>query len=261
MASSASRVGQLKSQGVYGDSPKGISSKKKVAGGESKSDLRKKQRRLTVMGAGDAAGLADDLAGLSVGEEGMKAGAGVNVVASYAGVSKKGYQPYNPRKKNQDALVMEEDAATGSLMLCVYDGHGQVGELVSQYFRDRFSKMVFKHAEFPHNAELAMEATCAVLEKKLLKDTSIDTEFSGTTAVMSVITGNVLKVSNIGDSRIILGTDVNGTLKPTEISDDQKPERPDEKKRILERGGRVFAVQVGLWIRCMDASVTISQLN
>lgn len=31
-----------------------------------------------------------------------------SVVRAYAGVSKKGYAPYNPRKRNQDAIVIEE---------------------------------------------------------------------------------------------------------------------------------------------------------
>lgn len=51
---------------------------------------------------------------------------------SYAGFSKKGYAPYNPRKHNQDAIIMAEDASTGSLFLAVMDGHGEVGEKVAQ---------------------------------------------------------------------------------------------------------------------------------
>ena len=34
------------------------------------------------------------------------AGKGSVVVTDYAGETKKGYAPYNPRKKNQDALAM-----------------------------------------------------------------------------------------------------------------------------------------------------------
>ena len=33
-------------------------------------------------------------------------------VVSYAGHSKKGYAPYNPRKKNQDSLLLSEDSAS-----------------------------------------------------------------------------------------------------------------------------------------------------
>ena len=44
------------------------------------------------------------------------------VVNSYGGYSKKGYAPYNPKKKNQDVLVMAEDPRTRSLLLSVMDG-------------------------------------------------------------------------------------------------------------------------------------------
>ena len=40
------------------------------------------------------------------------------------GVSKKGYAPYNPRKKNQDALHMLEDTTTGTQAILVLDGPG-----------------------------------------------------------------------------------------------------------------------------------------
>lgn len=65
----------------------------------------------------------------------------VCVLRSYAGFSKKGYAPYNPRKHNQDALIMAEDASTGSLFLAVMDGHGEVGEKVAQVgARDQTAK-------------------------------------------------------------------------------------------------------------------------
>lgn len=34
------------------------------------------------------------------------------VVATYKGKSKKGYAPYNPKKANQDAMIMLEHAET-----------------------------------------------------------------------------------------------------------------------------------------------------
>ena len=34
--------------------------------------------------------------------------------------------------KNQDALVMADDPATNTLVLCVLDGHGEHGDAVTQ---------------------------------------------------------------------------------------------------------------------------------
>ncbi len=74
-------------------------------------------------------------------------------------------------------------------------------------------------------------------------DTSIDTEFSGTTFVVGVLRGNQLWVANIGDSRIILGKQTSKGIEEQEVSIDHKPDRPDEQKRIESCGGRVFAVE------------------
>lgn len=48
---------------------------------------------------------------------------------------------------------------------------------------------------------------------------------------------------NIGDSRITRGYLASGKIIAEEISHDHKPESPEEKARIIARGGRVFAVE------------------
>ena len=55
--------------------------------------------------------LVDGLEALDVGDDGGGDSGGAEksdegVITQLAGVSKKGYAPYNPRKKNQDALAM-----------------------------------------------------------------------------------------------------------------------------------------------------------
>jgi len=183
------------------------------------------------------------------------------VVAAYAGVSKKGYAPYNPQKKNQDSLVMREEAKTGSLMLGVLDGHGEHGDLVSQYFRDRLPDLIFSDRHYPQRMEKAMVSHFDGLEQRLLDEPAIDSEFSGTTAVVGVIHEDVLKVANIGDSRLIIGKLArDNSMAAVEVSIDQKPDRADEEERIRKKGGRVFAVQYDdgvdgparVWLKDMD---------
>ena len=53
-------------------------------------------------------------------------------VGIYAGKSQKGYIPYNPRKVNQDYLLMYEDSSTGTLLLGTFDGHGEHGHCISE---------------------------------------------------------------------------------------------------------------------------------
>ncbi|KAH8053616.1 protein serine/threonine phosphatase [Aureococcus anophagefferens] len=77
------------------------------------------------------------------------------------GLSKKGYAPYNPRKKNQDALAMAEDPATATQAILVLDGHGEAGDLVSGYYKEKYLDEVFAHAAWPGDVEgMKRVATC-----------------------------------------------------------------------------------------------------
>lgn len=183
---------------------------------------------------------------------------GTNAIASYAGLSKKGYAPYNPRKKNQDSMIIKHHADTKSLLLCVLDGHGEAGDGVSNFIREKLPAEIFKHEKFActgdlkvdaANIQVAISQSLNTVEKAILRDPSVDTEFSGTTAVVAVIRENLLVVGNVGDSRITRGystaPDASGATRIAceAVSDDHKPDREDEKARIVASGGRVFAVE------------------
>jgi len=165
-------------------------------------------------------------------------------VTDYCGVSKKGHAPYNPRKKNQDALIMADDPNTNSLVLCVLDGHGEHGDGVSQTFRDNLTKEMFNHPDWATDLKTATADAIAKCERNLLRNYRIDSEFSGTTLSMAVIRGNHVTGVNIGDSRVILAkAEGSGSITPQDITFDHKPDTPKEKERILACGGRVFAVE------------------
>jgi serine/threonine protein phosphatase PrpC len=164
-------------------------------------------------------------------------------VTEYSGVSKKGHAPYNPRKKNQDALIMADDPQTNSLILCVLDGHGEHGDGVSQTFRDSLATEMFNHPAWATDLKTATADAIAKCERNLLRNYRIDSEFSGTTLSMAIIRGNHVTGVNIGDSRVILGKEEAGRLVAQEITYDHKPDSPKEKERILACGGRVFAVE------------------
>ncbi|OQR84440.1 protein phosphatase 2C [Achlya hypogyna] len=239
-------------------SPKGISQKKPT----TEENVHLARRRLSVVSDNT---LVEGLANVTTADpEGVQDG--TSSIGCYAGVSKKGYAPYNPRKKNQDSMVMNFDPVTKSLLLGVFDGHGEAGDGVSQFFKNHFPEELFKHASFAatgdlakdsegikgmhppigdtlREAEAAVTAAMNAVEKRVLRDQSIDTEFSGSTGVVSIIRDKLLVVGNIGDSRITRGFMQNGVMVAEPVSDDHKPDRPNEKARILAAGGRVFAVE------------------
>jgi len=117
-------------------------------------ELNKTRRRLSVVSDNK---LVEGLSGLQQGDSEVTGGAQKGWISSYAGVSKKGYAPYNPRKKNQDILIMQEHAETGSLLLAVFDGHGEAGDAVSQFFRKELPPTLFSHPRFIDTSEKGVE--------------------------------------------------------------------------------------------------------
>jgi serine/threonine protein phosphatase PrpC len=167
---------------------------------------------------------------------------------TFSGVSVKGIAPYNPDKQNQDSLVLHQ-LPTGEVVLSVFDGHGEEGKTVSNHFQKRIPKCLANCKLFaqPETTGQAIKDALERSEKEIVDDVHVDTTLSGTTGVVGVIRGQRLYVANIGDSRAVFGVqDPNGTSKAylaRDITVDHKPDLPDEKKRIQEVGGRVFAVK------------------
>uniref|UniRef100_A0A6S8ZMK7 PPM-type phosphatase domain-containing protein n=5 Tax=Ditylum brightwellii TaxID=49249 RepID=A0A6S8ZMK7_9STRA len=215
----------------------------------SKGVMKILRRRLTVTGESET---IDGVSKLSVKDAKKKEAEEVQAkyhttvrcaVTEYSGVSKKGHAPYNPRKKNQDALIMADDPATNTLILCVLDGHGEHGDGVSAVFRDALAAEMIKHPSWVTDVKKASADAIAKVEHSVIRNFRIDTEFSGTTLSMAIIRGNKITGVNIGDSRVIIGKDEGGKLVAEEFTHDHKPDTPKEQERILAAGGRVFAVE------------------
>jgi serine/threonine protein phosphatase PrpC len=80
-----------------------------------------------------------------------------------------------------------------------------------------------------------------------LIDTSIDSNFSGSTSVSVFLNENKIYCANVGDSRAILARCKNSQWQALALSRDQKPDDPTEMQRILKCGGRVEAFK-GIFI-------------
>lgn len=219
----------------------------KPSGNDDGSDIKQARRRLSVMSDNKLIEGIDSV-NLDAEEENSTApsapASGGFIVNSYGGYSKKGYAPYNPKKKNQDALVMAEDPKTRSLFLCVMDGHGEHGDKVSQNIKSKLANYLFKHPDFGGKMKVALAEVVARCEAELLRDTTIETDYSGTTFTCAVIRDNKITMANIGDSRTSLGyRNAEGGITGINLTIDHKPDLPVEKARIEATGGRVFAVE------------------
>ena len=60
---------------------------------------------------------------------------------------------------------------------------------------------------------------------------------------MAIIRGNEIIGVNVGDSRVIIGKEIDGDMTAEEFTHDNKPDLTKEKQRILGAGGQVFAVE------------------
>lgn len=152
-------------------------------------------------------------------------------------------------KVNQDSyLVIEKPNKISDFnVYSVLDGHGVVGHQVSSFVTKYFQAFFKKNKKIicidnendmyyrlkKGNYDILHRAFKHA-ERDVGKS-DIDANFSGTTCVMVFQVGERIICSNIGDSRAIMVK----AGKIIELSIDQKPNDPEEKKRIIECGGEV----------------------
>jgi serine/threonine protein phosphatase PrpC len=74
---------------------------------------------------------------------------------------------------------------------------------------------------------------------ELIEETDINCFFNGSTCVSVIYTPERLICPNIGDSRAVLGRNINNEWRAIELPRDHKPTEPDEELRIREHNGRI----------------------
>jgi len=164
----------------------------------------------------------------------------VEQAKKFVAISKKGFVPYNRGKVNQDSYFCDYnfDKNANCKLFGVADGHGEFGHLVSSLVARKIPKYL-RGFDYINNTEQAIHSACDKMVSTLRKS-NIDTTFSDTTLVFSLIVNDIVYTANIGDSRaIIVQQSEDGTLACKALSIDHKCEIPEEKERILAKGGRV----------------------
>jgi serine/threonine protein phosphatase PrpC len=77
--------------------------------------------------------------------------------------------------------------------------------------------------------------------KLSLNDLGIDAWFNGTTLNFVLFSNDILYCANVGDSRAVLYN----KEEVIQLSRDHKPDLEDEKRWVLEKGGKVYASNGG----------------
>eukprot|EP00557_Chaetoceros_sp_GSL56_P012392 CAMPEP_0176480538 /NCGR_PEP_ID=MMETSP0200_2-20121128/2332_1 /TAXON_ID=947934 /ORGANISM="Chaetoceros sp., Strain GSL56" /LENGTH=644 /DNA_ID=CAMNT_0017876667 /DNA_START=67 /DNA_END=2001 /DNA_ORIENTATION=- len=210
---------------------------------------------------------------------------GLNI--RYASMTKRGYYPEDVSKPNQDAFSHTSNFASqaSDAFFAVYDGHGRDGEKCAQYCRDMLPttlarvvkemKLELCRAEVDSSkekdrmftdmelAKIQVQHACTkshlMVNAGLREKGDIDDTLSGTTAVSVFVQGrlNRITISNVGDSRAILGRRVSregkgkmkissvdgaAAYKAIPLSRDQTPHSKVERKRVRSCGARILSL-------------------
>jgi serine/threonine protein phosphatase PrpC len=73
----------------------------------------------------------------------------------------------------------------------------------------------------------------------IINDDNVDSTFSGTTCSSLIFCPTKIISANVGDSRCVVGKFDGKNWKAKNLTRDHKPSEEDEKKRIIEKGGRI----------------------
>ena len=150
-------------------------------------------------------------------------------------------------KINQDRGLLtypfNEDAHMA--LFAVFDGHGSNGEQVSEYVMWKVQELLQYHMN-KDGANLHSVAEACLIRAfeetdRALVTSGVSAKVSGTAAVVCLIHKDTMWVANCGDSRAVLATREGSSnhFKVTALTEDQKPDNPEEEERILRMGGFV----------------------
>jgi len=167
----------------------------------------------------------------------------------------------------RDRYISNEPMEELGVYFGAFDGHGgaQVSELVSKQLHKtvlaHFRQKQVQPASRDEKIKEAVREAFSQMDKEILGLAERKHfELCGTTALVAMLHGNPklgtalrLVLAHIGDSRAVLCREVRAVA----LSEDHKPDRLDEKKRVERAGGLVLNVR-GAWRVAAPANLKAS---
>eukprot|EP00300_Choanocystis_sp_HF-7_P003393 c12601_g1_i2.p1 GENE.c12601_g1_i2~~c12601_g1_i2.p1 ORF type:complete len:312 (+),score=61.03 c12601_g1_i2:225-1160(+) len=142
-------------------------------------------------------------------------------------------------KENQDDFFIHDTITSGGSLFCVMDGHGVSGRQASTFVNKSLSNTLCSTDQLEAEPQKVMRLAFNKAHREL-QNSRVDCSCSGTTCVLAYLQKGRIICANAGDSRCVIGY---RSGKIVELSHDHKPDNPDERKRILQAGGRVEAMR------------------
>ena len=163
-------------------------------------------------------------------------------------------QGYRPHMQDDFSCSPSENIKGESFgFFGVFDGHGQHGEIVSQYCAEHFIHSFLERKTLRNSKVVTPDTIMTALGKTFVKFDSqlkeaalsfkppspegkkISFAFSGTTATVALVLQDLLIIANVGDSRTILCR--NGAVSFS--TTDHNPGIDIEDERIIAAGGKI----------------------
>ena len=167
-------------------------------------------------------------------------------------ICKKGFAGPGVKKTNQDNFFIYKNFLDNPdhIFLGVCDGHGMYGHDVSGYLVNHLPqnlntslmkdniKSISNSADYPKISNI-ISLTFVQTNINIVNDDNVESTFSGTTCSSLIFCPTKIISANVGDSRCVLGKFDGKNWKAKNLTRDHKPNEEDEKKRIIEKGGRI----------------------
>merc|ERR1740121_2999756 len=160
---------------------------------------------------------------------------------------KKGKKPESP---NQDSFFIMKVEGQCSIY-GVFDGHGHKGHDISNFIKDNLPKILLQQPKLSSDPLQALSLTFEKTQHLIVQATRLkmlDASQSGSTVsvIYHDLAENILHVAHVGDSRCVLGRlkqeapEEERVWDAVELTQDHKPNQPEERARIEAAGGRVI---------------------
>ena len=175
-------------------------------------------------------------------------------VSHLESICKVGYAGPGVKKKNQDNFFIYKNFLNNSdtIFLGVCDGHGMFGHDISGYLVNILPqnlhseltknevKSINNDEDFQKISDISSQ-TFVQTNLNMVNNGSIDCSYSGSTCSSLIFSPEKIISINVGDSRCVVGKFLNNKWSAKNLTRDHKPTEEDEKKRILDKGGRIEA--------------------
>lgn len=168
---------------------------------------------------------------------------------SYSAYSEQGKSPKPPIKPNQDSFVAIEKLGNDEhlALFGVFDGHGPKGEDASNFCRINLPDITVRAPGFQQQPFEALRRSFEATHKRFISPEvsrlpGVDVAVSGSTAIAVMFNRDLLTCANVGDSRAMIGTlGPRGNMIARPLSIDHKPNRPEERARLMQASGRILS--------------------